>query len=55
MGMDYWEGLLEWTTGLTFFVLFMAYNQIPLPVNLHPALDHSVKYHVSHFTDPPHI
>ena len=30
-GLDYWNGLLEWTTGLTFFVLkiiFMAYNEI---------------------------
>jgi len=43
--MDYWNGLLEWTTGLTFFctkVIFMAYNEIPLPVKLHPALDQSV-------------
>ena len=28
---NHWTGLLEWTTGLTFFVLkiiFMAYNEI---------------------------
>ena len=43
--MDYWNGQLEWTTGLTFFalkIIFMAYNEIPLPVKLHPALDQSV-------------
>ena len=30
-GLDYWTVLLDWTTGLTFFVLkaiFMAYNEI---------------------------
>ena len=42
---SHWTGLLEWTTGLTFFalkIIFMAYNEIPLPVKLHPALDQSV-------------
>ena len=36
---NHWTGLLEWTTGLTIFV---TYNEIPLPVKLHPALDQSV-------------
>ena len=40
---NHWDGqlewLLEWTTGLTFFelkIIFMACNEIPLPVKLHP-------------------
>ena len=36
---------LDWTTGLTFLalkIIFVAYNEIPLPVILHPALDQSV-------------
>ena len=48
-GMDYWNGLLEWTTGMDYWTdlfcaknHFMAYNEIPLPVKLHPALDQSV-------------
>ena len=44
-GLDYWTEQLEWTTGLTFFalkIIFMAYNEIPLPVKLHPALGQSV-------------
>ena len=31
---DHWTGLLEWTTGLTFFalkIIFMPYNKICLP------------------------
>ena len=31
-GLDYWNGLLEWTTGLTFFalkIIFMVYNDFP--------------------------
>ena len=52
---NYGNGLLEWTTRLTFFVLFVAYNQIPLPVNLHPALDHTVKVSSISLHEPPHI
>ena len=40
-GLDYWTGLLEWTTGLTFFalkIIFMPSNKICLPVELHPKL-----------------
>ena len=33
----------------------MAYNQIHLPVNLHPALDHSVKVSSISLHEPPHI
>ena len=52
-GLDYWNGLLEWTTGLTFFalkIIFMAYNEIPLPVKLHPALAQSVIASIYHRT-----
>ena len=46
---NHWTGLLEWTTGMDYWtdlfvlkIIFMAYNEIPLPVKLHPALDQSV-------------
>ena len=35
-GLDYWNGLLEWTTGLTIFalkIIFIAYNEIFLLVH----------------------
>ena len=38
---NHWTGLLEWTTGLTFFalkIIFMPSNKICLPVELHPTL-----------------
>ena len=47
-GMDHWYGLLVWTTGLDYWygialkIIFMAYDEIPLPVKLHPSLDQSV-------------
>ena len=53
-GLDYWNGLLEWTIGLTFFALkitFMADNEIPLTEKLHFALDQTVKVS-SHCTEP---
>ena len=46
----HWTGLLEWTTGLTKKITFTAYNKIPFPVELHPALDQSVM--VSHCMEP---
>ena len=39
-GISYWNGLLEWTTEvMTFFalkIIFMAYNEIFLPVHALP-------------------
>ena len=47
-GLDYWNGLLEWTTGLTFFCtknhFYGLYNEIPLPVKPHPAISNSINY-----------
>ena len=39
---NHWTGLLEWTTGLTFFaqkIIFIAYNEIPLLVKLHSGVN----------------
>ena len=37
--LDYWNGILEWTTALTFFTLKMIFilsnGKIQLPVELH--------------------
>ena len=41
---NHWTGLLEWITGLT-------YNELPLPVKLHPVFDQSVTVS-SHCTEP---
>ena len=51
-----WRGFraLDWTTGMDYWIdqkiTFTAYNKIPFPVKLHPALDQSVM--VSHCIEP---
>ena len=40
-GLGFWNGLLKWTTGLTFFalkIIFIAYNKIFLLVHAYTSL-----------------